>query len=475
MQNEKQDHSEFLMVLLVLLMVGMTALINYKYHWFVYIWYYMKMPIYAAVNNLPREIFDFGYSWVLWDNNFIDNIKSIGNVLQSYSVDEFMDEVFMDEQLEPNNVTLREFVSYTNKVTATIYLPFILPIIIFLKNKIQKKRRFVMSHTMDSLGIQESELWKPIKPVIHETEQMTKTKSLDEGWFAMSPKPDQFFKKNNMLDTFKNEDKTDIENFGNDYYKLNIDTSYKIFIKQLGDPWYGVDRQRFHEKALIALFFAKTLRDKQGKESFTRIKDNLCDYYSSIPSKKGASFFNLVTTVIKFDMKQFGKIKARRNVYNALAKKIRSDAKKAKKTLDIDIAKTLAVVFGQNIYKRKMTGKKILVEKAVPHEMMKDALQKHFYKYTVFACLLEKARTTGVLASCEFIWLKKADRSLWYMMSQTGRTACFVECSGAWAHYVAEKKVCSKLVSPMILKAITAADKYMSKTHDNYESIETYE
>lgn len=96
-------------------------------------------------------------------------------------------------------------------------------------------------------------------------------------------------------------------------------------------------------------------------------------------------------------------------------------------------------------------------------------MDKHYYEKCVFSALLEEARKTGVLATAEFIWLKKVDRDLWYMLSQTGRTASFCEISGAWAHYLTEKKVGRKIATPMVHKAIDAADKYLFETHDNYK------
>ena len=104
--------------------------------------------------------------------------------------------------------------------------------------------------------------------------------------------------------------------------------------------------------------------------------------------------------------------------------------------------------------------------------IIQNILDTHFYKKTVFSAMLKSARDTGVLASCDFIWLKKQNRDLWYTLSQIGRTSCFVECSGVWSHYLTEVKVGRKISTPMVTNAIKAMDKYMDQTHFNYKKIE---
>jgi intracellular multiplication protein IcmP len=85
-------------------------------------------------------------------------------------------------------------------------------------------------------------------------------------------------------------------------------------------------------------------------------------------------------------------------------------------------------------------------------------LQRHAYEYTFMATMLEIARSDGVLASSEFLWLKPLDRGLWYMLNSVGRQTSLVEIAGGAAHWLAEKKIGRRLKSPMIKEAVNALE-----------------
>ena len=82
------------------------------------------------------------------------------------------------------------------------------------------------------------------------------------------------------------------------------------------------------------------------------------------------------------------------------------------------------------------------------------AVSPHAYLLTAMASLLEYARTGGVVAMAELIWLKKVDRRMWYMLQSVGRQTPFVEVASAYAHWIVEKKIKRPLKTPMIDKAV---------------------
>lgn len=86
------------------------------------------------------------------------------------------------------------------------------------------------------------------------------------------------------------------------------------------------------------------------------------------------------------------------------------------------------------------------------------ALNRHGYVYTFAATLLEAARSDGVLASSEFLWLKIVDRRLWYMINTVGRQTAVVEVAGPYAHWLAEKKLGRAIKTPMIKEAVNALE-----------------
>ncbi len=58
---------------------------------------------------------------------------------------------------------------------------------------------------------------------------------------------------------------------------------------------------------------------------------------------------------------------------------------------------------------------------------------------TWIAALLETARThAGSVPPSEFIWLRPANRPLWYFLNSLGGNSCHTEGAGPWSHYRAE-------------------------------------
>jgi len=84
--------------------------------------------------------------------------------------------------------------------------------------------------------------------------------------------------------------------------------------------------------------------------------------------------------------------------------------------------------------------------------------QRHAYVATVMARLLEVARSDGVLASAEFLWLKPVDRRMWFVLNSVGRATAVVEVAGPYAHLKAEKKLGRALKTPFVKGAVDALD-----------------
>lgn len=88
-----------------------------------------------------------------------------------------------------------------------------------------------------------------------------------------------------------------------------------------------------------------------------------------------------------------------------------------------------------------------------------------------FMSLLSYARTRGVVPSAWFGWLRGFDRTLWYAMSQTGRSVACVEACGAWSHFYAEEAV-GQLDMPYVDMAVEGIrdemviEGWLNKTHE---------
>lgn len=102
------------------------------------------------------------------------------------------------------------------------------------------------------------------------------------------------------------------------------------------------------------------------------------------------------------------------------------------------------------------TGIDELLEQHKNSKLVKKVESRHAYVMTIMAAMLELARTDGVVATADFLWLKTVDRPLWYMLSNVGRRAAFPEVAGAVAHWRIESRMQRKLITPMVEEAVKA-------------------
>ncbi|OGT68340.1 MAG: hypothetical protein A3J38_08890 [Gammaproteobacteria bacterium RIFCSPHIGHO2_12_FULL_45_9] len=105
-----------------------------------------------------------------------------------------------------------------------------------------------------------------------------------------------------------------------------------------------------------------------------------------------------------------------------------------------------------------------LLPKYENHAYVRWINKRHAYLLTFMATLLEMARSDGVLASAEFLWLKPVDRRLWFMLNAVGRQTGAVEVAGPFAHWVAERKLQRALRVPMVGQATRALEEAMNQT-----------
>lgn len=104
-----------------------------------------------------------------------------------------------------------------------------------------------------------------------------------------------------------------------------------------------------------------------------------------------------------------------------------------------------------------------LLVKYYNSKVVTKVVQKHAYVLTVLASMLELARTDGVFASSEFLWLKPVDRRLWYMLNTVGRQTAVSEVAGPYAHWMAERKWGAGLRTPMLDEAVKGMEIALSE------------
>ncbi len=104
------------------------------------------------------------------------------------------------------------------------------------------------------------------------------------------------------------------------------------------------------------------------------------------------------------------------------------------------------------------SGAKLGLIKLKQSDLIAKVVYKHAYVSTVMAAMLEFARSDGVLATSEFLWLKTVDRQLWYVLNDVGRQTPSLEGAGVFAHMAAERKFGRPLRVPMINEAVVGLE-----------------
>lgn len=109
------------------------------------------------------------------------------------------------------------------------------------------------------------------------------------------------------------------------------------------------------------------------------------------------------------------------------------------------------------------SGAKLALIKLRNSDLIAKVVYRHAYIYTVMAAMLELARSDGVLAASEFLWLKPLDRNLWYVLNDVGRQTPSTESAGVFAHLRAEQKFGRPLRVPMVEEAVNGLEEALGE------------
>jgi len=134
-------------------------------------------------------------------------------------------------------------------------------------------------------------------------------------------------------------------------------------------------------------------------------------------------------------------------LFAVFAAKINGDKKSADNLLD-------QIAISSKGKEFNFAGVEELMHKYLNSKKVVNIVSLHGYVTTVLASMLVGARSAGVLATAEFLWLKPIDRRMWYMLNSVGRQTAVAEISGAFAHWLAEKKLGLPLMAPMVEEAV---------------------
>jgi intracellular multiplication protein IcmP len=144
-------------------------------------------------------------------------------------------------------------------------------------------------------------------------------------------------------------------------------------------------------------------------------------------------------------------------LFAIFAARINNDKKSADNLLD-------QLSISSATKKLDYTGTDKLIRKHINSKDVAKIINLHGYITGILASMLVGARAAGVLATAEFIWLKPLNRQMWYMLNSVGRPTAVAEISGAFAHWLAEKKLGLPLTVPMVEEAVRGLELALGET-----------
>lgn len=339
----------------------------------IWTWYYQREIILAPVVWLRHCEFIL-IEWVMKGWSYMANLfhLPVPDLKALYSAHNYLKTTPISE------VRFELFASANKTIGHWMQVPCILfmaLLCVFLKFY-HTDSRFKNTYNMQKLKKEDSQHWPEIMPILNL--DLLK-EDLDKGPWAMAQLPMDFCREHDLLWVGEKENKK--------IWKVKSNQAHSILALQLGPTWTGIHNLPIEIKALVVIFIARALRERE-------VANQLLSQIAMSSASGKLNFAGVEKYVVKY-----------------------ADAKPLK-----------------------------WLEK------------RHAYVYTLLASLLEIARTDGVLASAEFLWLKPVNRRLWYMLNSVGRMTAVVEISGAYAHWLAEKELGRGVKTPMVKEALTALE-----------------
>jgi hypothetical protein len=315
---------------------------------------------------------------------------------------------------DPQNITLKDFwllAGYAGKKLRWVIWPLSLcfaGLVYFHWGRIESfKRKF----TMQTLLANNAKIFAQIAPVVNR-ERPISDEPIDRGPWKVARTPLQFCLENGLIVDQDNTAVACDAMLGSDglpdpdatTLRLSTDMCLDqakaeyLFVEQLGDVFNGPQNLAPHQKALAAAFLAYGHSDRTAGIAML---NQLSLSFRQNPPKDSNEPFTLDTC-----------------------------------------------------------GADALLEKyCIEHRQL---IRHASYTNCWMSALLEFAREKGVLACSMFIWLRPADRTLWYALNQCGRRVAWTEAAGVRAHLQAERKQARAINTAQVEQAVLSLEQSLA-------------
>lgn len=414
------------------------------------IWFFIKSNIFFGLAFVPQEYLD----WLLWSFGKSELIHIINSDLIAHSLD-------YESYYLTDNVGIRKK-SEIDIATLAICWPLPVFYIVFKlwkmprssSGKIQRPIQKFMSVSLYNYAETMQDIYPYIKPVIGKMKFFTEVGNLDEGYYANPMLPITWVINQKIYEVIEQPGKvrTLFMQSEKKKFTLNKDNAYMALKKQLGDKWKSIDDLSFVELCVLLIITSHAFGEIKESRLLNRMILNRLDAVREIMGVK------VDGNVPK--SKETDKLKA---VVNKAKEKYKIyftpqffDVNEISQPFDDFVTESFSPIKTEQILKERGAN------------TVKSVLLKHRYLYTVILALYDRSWMYGVLSASEVLWVKEFDRDLYFILSQQGRKACFIECAGPWSHYLAERAHGFRMLNPQLMEAIKGIDEDLYKTHENY-------
>ncbi|PKU21976.1 hypothetical protein [Telmatospirillum siberiense] len=97
------------------------------------------------------------------------------------------------------------------------------------------------------------------------------------------------------------------------------------------------------------------------------------------------------------------------------------------------------------------------------HQQAMGVAAKHAYVETAMIAVYRWAKDRGgVMPSSEFLWLRLADKPMFWILNCDGRNTPFAECAGVYAHFLGEAALGRPILTPMVEEASIGLRNYLN-------------
>ncbi len=446
--TQGQDISMLLGIVMVMIAIPL-AIQHFVLPYYAAYWYYPKYYVfkglwYLTQNEFTRYLVELPYVWVkfiMWDVSIRPNGLSELVTDCYYKLQEVEFDTLKQLSTELyNGTSMREEYIPLGR----LYFAIICPLYLWILSKLFFALRKVDMHrtvfSLDSFALRMSGCIPQLLPVVYVNPQLEL--DLDKGPWRMSPKVFDYMKQHNCL-LFDEDDR----------FSLKERETTELLVSQLGDRWSGFENLPINYYRIAAITLPMVVSPATGKRETDKLIEEFCVGFSSKPhfSTEFRRFMSLISsprTYLKGGWKD--------KVSACYADLMESRGERQRQQKALKAADKLARQY---------------VAKYGAHDKVTSVLRKHAYEITTVSALIEAARTGGVLPSCNCLWLKPLDRTLFYAFNNLGRDVCWVEVTGFWSHYLTEQTIGVPFPYPKVQSGLAGIDEYFESSFYIYDPI----